>query len=198
MDPMYDAQDEIERLKQEVERLQKQIATQQSVANLPQSLIDNLEFITDLARYAEGLFTEQQVKKKHHFDDATWESLGSDEQLVEAIEAEKIRRIRNGSAKREKAQQHIVKAPDILEKIMSNPDENARHRIDSAKALDALADPGSQSAPAADKFIIRIDLTADAKLKGIEPNPADIITIEATTREMPATITDQSEDDWKE
>jgi hypothetical protein len=91
-----------------------------------------------------------------------------------------------------------VKAPDILEKIMSNPDENARHRIDSAKALDALADPGSQSAPAADKFIIRIDLTADAKLKGIEPNPADIITIEATTREMPATITDQSEDDWKE
>jgi len=53
MDPMYDAQDEIERLKQEVERLQKQIATQQSVANLPQSLIDNLEFITDLARYAE-------------------------------------------------------------------------------------------------------------------------------------------------
>src|SRR6516165_1635433 len=89
MDPMYDAQDEIERLKQEVERLQKQIATQQSVANLPQSLIDNLEFITDLARYAEGLFTEQQVKKKHHFDDATWESLGSDEQLVEAIKQKK-------------------------------------------------------------------------------------------------------------
>jgi hypothetical protein len=59
------------------------------VPNLSQSLIDNLEFITDLARYAEGLFTEQQVKKKHHFDDATWESLGSDEQLVEAIKQKK-------------------------------------------------------------------------------------------------------------
>ena len=166
--------------------------------DLPRSLIENHEFVTDLAGYGEGLYSEAAVKRKWHFDDASWESLGSDDALVEAIEAEKIRRIRNGSAKREKAQQHIVKAPDILEKIMSNPDENARHRIDSAKALDALADPGSQSAPAADKFIIRIDLTADAKLKGIEPNPADIITIEATTREMPATITDQSEDDWKE
>ena len=81
---------------------------------------------------------------------------------------------------------------------MSNPDENARHRIDSAKALDALADPGSQSAPAADKFIIRIDLTADAKLKGIEPDPNDVITFEATMRKTPAVITDQSEDDWKE
>jgi len=166
--------------------------------DLPRSLIENHEFVTDLARYAEGVLSEAAIKKKWHFDDASWESLGSDDALVEAIEAEKIRRIRNGSAKREKAQQHIVKAPDILEKIMSNPDENARHRIDSAKASDALADPGSQSAPAADKFIIRIDLTADAKLKGIEPDPNDVITFEATMRKTPAVITDQSEDDWKE
>jgi hypothetical protein len=75
---------------------------------------------------------------------------------------------------------------------------SAKGPIDSAKALDALADNGPQSTPATDKFIIRIDLTADAKLKGIEPNPADIITIEATTRKTPATITDQSQDDWKE
>ena len=114
MDPMYDAQDEIERLKQEVERLQKQIATQQSVANLPQSLIDNLEFITDLARYAEGLFTEQQVKKKHHFDDATWARLGEDEALIEKIEAEKTRRIRSGVTARERAQQHFATVPNVL------------------------------------------------------------------------------------
>src|SRR5262245_61240243 len=161
MDPMYDAQDEIERLKQEVERLQKQIATQQSVANLPQSLIDNLEFITDLARYAEGLFTEQQVKKKHHFDDATWARLGEDEALIEKIEAEKVRRIRSGTAKRERAQQHIVKAPDILEKIMSDESQNARHRVDSIKALDSLADNGPRAAPEMDRFIIRIDLSGD-------------------------------------
>src|SRR5215471_12005309 len=114
MDPMYDAQDEIARLKQEVERLQKQIATQQSVANLPQSLIDNLEFITDLARYAEGLLSEQQVKKKHRLPDDVWTRLGEDDALVEAIEAEKVRRVRNGQAKREKAQQLVVQACDVL------------------------------------------------------------------------------------
>ena len=100
-------QDEIERLKREVERLQKQIemgaGTQQTrdVANLP-SLIENLEFITDLARYAEGLFSEADVKKKYRFSDDAWERLGDDDALVEAIEAEKIRRIRNGSTARER------------------------------------------------------------------------------------------------
>jgi len=196
MDPMYDAQDEIERLKQEVERLQKQIATQQSVANLPQSLIDNLGFITDLARYAEGVVSEQAVKKKYRFDDATWARLGDDEQLVEAIEAEKARRVRNGSAKREKAQQHIVKAPDVLEKIMNDDSQNSRHRVDAIKALDSLADNGPRAAPEVDKFIIRIDLTADAKLKSTEPDPKDVITIEATPLKTPAAVSDQS-DDWK-
>ena len=55
------------------------------------------------ARYAENILSEAAVKKKYHFDDATWESLGSNDALVEAIEAEKVRRIRNGSTKRERA-----------------------------------------------------------------------------------------------
>jgi hypothetical protein len=73
---------------------------------------------------------------------------------------------------------------------MSNPAANERHRIDAAKALDALADPGPQPALPADRFFIRIDLTGDAKLKSTEPDPADIITIEATPRKT------QVEDDW--
>ena len=43
--------------------------------------------------------------------DDVWASLGDNDELVEAIEAEKLRRIRNGSAKREKAQQHITLGP---------------------------------------------------------------------------------------
>ena len=70
------------------------------VANFPRSLIENHDFITDLARYAENLCTEQQIKKKYHFDDNTWAHLGEDDALVEAIEAEKIRRVRNGSTAR--------------------------------------------------------------------------------------------------
>src|SRR5262249_54875678 len=74
----------------------------------PTSLIENHEFIIDCARYADGLLSEQDVKKKYRFDDATWERLGKDDALVEAIEAEKLRRIRNGSTKRERAQQLVA------------------------------------------------------------------------------------------
>ena len=36
------------------------------------SLIDNLEFISDLARFVENLLSDQQIKKKYRFDDDTW------------------------------------------------------------------------------------------------------------------------------
>jgi hypothetical protein len=77
---------------------------------------------------------------------------------------------------------------------MDDPQANARHRVDSIKALDALADPGPQTAPPADRFIIRIDLSADSKLKSAEPDPNDVIIIDAT---RPAAIVDKTEDKWK-
>ena len=91
-------------------------------------LEDNLEFVVDLCRFAENILTEQQVKKKHRFTDEVWSKLGSDDGLVEKIEAEKIRRIRDGSSKREKAQLLVVPAPDVVASIMMDPDANARHR----------------------------------------------------------------------
>ena len=54
-------------------------STMGDVANLPQSLLENLEFITDCARYAEGLLSEQAVKKKYRFNDDTWDILVRDE-----------------------------------------------------------------------------------------------------------------------
>jgi len=100
-----------------------------------QSLIEDHEFVTDFARYSEGLMSEAVIRKKYRFDETTWERLGVDDALIEAVEAEKARRIRSGEAKREKAQQHIVKAPDVLNGIMSDPKANAKHRIDSAKVV---------------------------------------------------------------
>jgi hypothetical protein len=47
------------------------------------------DFIVDCARFAEGILTEKAVKKKYLFDAETWERLGSDEALIEAIEVEK-------------------------------------------------------------------------------------------------------------
>jgi hypothetical protein len=203
-----DNETEIERLKREIERLQQALddrqrinvaapsLTDNSQTNLAQSCREHGELLQDLARYSEGLYTEKFIRRKYRgvLSDADWEQLGSDEGLIEKIELEKTRRIRNGQAKREKAQQHIVKGPDVLEKIMSDPKSNARHVVDAIKTLDHLADPGPQVASPADKFIITIDLSADAKLKSAEPDPNDVITIEAT---RPAAIADKSEDDWK-
>jgi hypothetical protein len=47
-----------------------------------------------------------------------------------------------------------------------------------------------------DRVVIHIDLSADAKLKGIEPDPRDIIHLEVTPHKTPAAITDKT-DDWK-
>jgi hypothetical protein len=143
-------------------------------------LKDNHEFVSDCCRYSEGVLSEAAVRKKWHFDAATWELLGSDDELIRAIEETRTNRIRSGAAKRERAQQHIVRGVDVLS---DDPQANARSRVDSIKALDALADPGPQHAAAEqDRIIIRIDLGADTRAKGLESNPADILIYEAAVR----------------
>ena len=168
-----------------------------SVPDLAAQLLTDAEFVSDLARYSEKLLTEKFIRRKYgNLTDDIWNQLGEDDALVEAVENEKLRRIRNGSAKREKAQAHIVAAPDVLHGILADSAANPRHRIDAVKALDALADNGPKTASTADRYVIHIDLTADAKLRSAEPDPNDIITIDVP-RKTPAAITDQSEDDWK-
>src|SRR5262245_21390552 len=137
---MNDAQDEIARLKREVERLRKALGERQqlSAPNLP-SQRDNYEFILDCTRYSEGLATEAAVRKKYHLDESTWESLGKDDALVERIEEEKLRRVRDGSLKRERSQQLVTKAPDILDTIMTDTKTSPKHKHDAIKTLDALA-----------------------------------------------------------
>ena len=83
------------------------------VANAPIDLANNSELIADLARFSEGVLTEQQIRRKwRHLDDNVWEA--PDDALVDAVEAERVRRVRSGRAAREKAQNLAVQAPDIL------------------------------------------------------------------------------------
>ena len=142
----------------------------------PTSLIENHEFIADCARYAEGLLSEKEVKKKHHFDDETWERLGEDEMLIAVIEAEKLRRIRKGSTKRERAQQLVAQAPGVLGDIMLDASTSPKHRIDASKTLDAFAANGPEATAAADRFIITINLGSDVERysKSIAVNPNDV------------------------
>ena len=112
------------------------------------SLTENSEFVADCCQFAEEILTEAALRKKYRLAESSWEALGSDDSLVEKIEAEKIRRIRDGSSKREKAQLLIVRAPAILDGIMGDANQSARHRIDSAKVLNDFASNGpGQSAP---------------------------------------------------
>jgi hypothetical protein len=171
---------EIERLREEVAELRRALGERQQLQTPVTNLLtlrDNFEFVTDMTRYAEGLLPEKDVRKKYHFDEATWERLGSDEQLIEAIEAEKLRRVRDGSAKREKAQQLIVKGPEILDSIMSDVKVSPKHKVDAIKTLDALADNGPGAAPEQDRVVIRIDLTAGGgevlEFKAGKPTPSD-------------------------
>ena len=95
-----------------LEALEQKTAMDDGAA--PTDLINDTEFITDLARYGEGVLTEAQVKRKYRrFDDEVWEKLGSDDALVDAIEAERTRRVRSGACVREKAQLLQAKAPDV-------------------------------------------------------------------------------------
>jgi hypothetical protein len=170
--------------------------------NLVELCRENDELVTDLARYVEGICTEAAIRRKYKdlLDNKAWTLLGTDDLLVEMIEAEKVRRVRNGSFKRERAQQHVTRAPDVLAAIMDDPKANARHRVDSVKALDALADPGPQAAAEQERITIRIDLGADLRAAGQEPNPADVITIEATPRpNTPKQIegSEQPDDEWR-
>src|SRR5262249_19036349 len=83
------------------------------------ALIDNHEFLTDGARYLEGILTRQQVKKRwRNIDDAVWARLGDDNELVDAIERTHSLRVQNGTCKRERAQLAVVKAPAVLEEIL--------------------------------------------------------------------------------
>jgi hypothetical protein len=203
--PMDDSiQNEILRLRKEIERLQG-LLDQRTTALIPaqtdaKSLHTNFEFLSDCCRYSENILSEEDVRKKWHFDAATWKGLGDNEALIEAIEAEKVRRIRNGSAKRERAQQLVVQAPDVLGDIMLDASASPKHRIDASKVLDTFAANRPGAAAEQDRFIIRIDLTAGGGEvlefnKPLKPDPNDGEIIDATPQK--ALVPSTAEDDWK-
>jgi hypothetical protein len=119
------------------------------------------ELIVDLCRFAEDLVPEAAIRKKYRLAESAWQALGTDERCVELVELEKLRRIRDGSTKREKAQKLVVRAPDVLASVMDNPAASPRHRVDAIKVLDDFAANGPQTAPTADRFIISIRLGND-------------------------------------
>jgi hypothetical protein len=126
------------------------------------SFADDSELIEDLARFSTNILSEQEVRKRHKLSEKAWIALGEDDEFVRRVDDRKLRRIRDGSTKRELAQLHVVRGPAVLATIMDDPATHAKHKIDSIKALDQLATPPGQAGGAdSSRFVIRIDLTAD-------------------------------------
>ena len=147
--------------------------------------IEDDELIENLARFADGTLSEAAVKSRHHLSNEEWAALGESDKLVELVEACKLRRIRSGATKREKAQIEIVDAPPILGGIMRDPNANERHRIDSIKTLDALASTGAEAAAAGARFEITINLGADhiehySKSIAVDANDTDPNHVDTT------------------
>jgi hypothetical protein len=119
------------------------------------------QFVTDCTRAAEGLITDKELAEKYELSPADWQSITKDVALGRAVRAERDRRVRNGTAAREAAAQHFVKAPGILDQIMTDADSNPRHKIEAIRELrqTAIGDDTNRP-PESERFIIKIDLTA--------------------------------------
>src|SRR5262249_35031190 len=132
-------------------------------------------FVIDCARNTEGLMSDREIKTKYELSDDAWERLAANKALLQAVRAERERRIRSREATREGAQRHLLKAPTVLGDILNDKQISPRHRIEAAKELRQVAGDGSDAKPRTDgKFIININLGADENLrfeKHIAPLP---------------------------
>ena len=129
-------------------------------------LITDDSFIADCCRFSEGILSEAAVKHRWRkvVSETDWATMGSNDELVEAIEREKIRRMRNGQTAREKAQLHAIKAPDILDRIMTDESISPRHKIEASREIRAIAATGQDAVPTSERFIITINLGEDRLL----------------------------------
>jgi hypothetical protein len=119
------------------------------------------QFVVDCTRAGEGLLTDSDLQSKYELSPLDWRNITKDTALMRAIQAERERRVLNGTAVREMAAKHLVKGPGILDSIMSDTYSNARHKIEAIGELRATAASSSTDRPAeSERFIIRIDLTA--------------------------------------
>jgi hypothetical protein len=131
-------------------------------------------FVVDCVRCAESLLTDKELAQIYEISPADWQNIANDAALGRAIRAERDRRVRNGAAAREMASKKFVKAPTILDRIMTDEGMNARHRVDAIKEMRAIAAPEKQNNPAqSERFIIQINLGDESKTynKSIAPTP---------------------------
>lgn len=121
-------------------------------------------FLSDCARNTEGLKSDRELQEDWGISEQDWPRLAENTALLNAIKAERERRIQRGQAAREAAQRHFAKAPSILNEILQNETISPRHRIEAAKELRHVAAGARENTAAGEKFSIVIDLGGDCRL----------------------------------
>jgi hypothetical protein len=117
-------------------------------------------FVTDCARFTEGLISEHDVKTKWGLGDEAWQELERNQSVLDAVQRERDRRINNGAAATEAARRHYVNAPLILGDILTNSDVSPRHRIEAAKELRAITSIAGVAEKHKEAFTVVINLGA--------------------------------------
>jgi hypothetical protein len=139
-------------------------------------------FVEDVCRHIETIISAEALRQKYGLsDDDAWAGLATNEELQRLVGARKEKRIRDGTAAREKAAHLFLAAPDVLSTIMTDATASPRHRVDACRELRATAQVGSENKPA-DGERIRISINfgtsktrVDAPMKTIKPEHETLI-----------------------
>ena len=116
---------------------------------------------------------DSDVKNKWTLTDEDWERLANNAPLLQAVRAERERRIISGDAAKEGAQRAFAKAPTVLSEILMDEQVSPRHRIEAARELRQTIGEADTASKAGERFVITIDLGGDDKLvidKAMAPN----------------------------
>jgi len=131
------------------------------------------EFIADCARNIEGQMPDSEVKSKYELTDPDWQRLADNWPLLQAVRAERERRVLSGEAAREAALRHFTGAPTVLREILDDQKISPRHRIEAARELRQAATTGAEiSAEPKERITISIDFGEDCRLvRELLPEP---------------------------
>jgi hypothetical protein len=114
-------------------------------------------FIKDSARFMEGLITEDEFRIRWELDQAEWDAIGDNKELLDRVRDELRQRIENGEAAREAARFAYPEIVKGLVGLAKNEMVSPRHRIEAARELRAVSGV-VQEEPMPEHVIININL----------------------------------------
>lgn len=133
-------------------------------------------FVVDCTRAGEGLIDDKMLQEVYKISPSDWKNIAENKALADAIRDEGRRRVRSGQRAKEAAAGFFVKAPTVLDSIMSDERASPRHRIEAAREIRqvAIGSGDESTAEATERFTITINLGADVEPFKLDVDPKDI------------------------